>query len=374
MNKNQDQELDYRMDSVSENVSENASEKVSENVSDARLSQIFGEALGDEPSKEETLAAWEAFEKKHISSEKEHLQKAEDELSEKKIEDEIGRDNGNEIEREIEGESSSRKVSKARILTWITASVAVAASLFLFIFRSSQEISLPTEFSMELFSEVTSPKQVEQTLSNGYCVVSTPAATTTLVTLSDGTRVMLNANSTLEYPASFDDAEVREVRLKGEAHFEVTKNPHRPFVVKAGEMQTQVLGTIFDVKAYRKDAPKVTLMQGKVKVSNADTEVEMRPGQTATLQADKIVVSKASSSASDWLEGDFDMDQVTLAEAMSDIGAWYNKTVVFQSQANMGKLIHFRFSRRASLQEIITALNEMGVAKVRIEKGKIMVL
>lgn len=362
MNKNQDQELDYRMDSVSENVSENASEKVSENVSDARLSQIFGEALGDEPSKEETLAAWEAFEKKHISSEKEHLQKAEDELSEKKIEDEIG------------GESSSRKISKARILAWITASVAVAASLFLFIFRSSQEISQPTEFSMELFSEVTSPKQVEQTLSDGYCVVSTPAATTTLVTLSDGTKVMLNANSTLEYPASFDDAEVREVRLKGEAHFEVTKNPHRPFVVKAGEMQTQVLGTIFDVKAYRKDAPKVTLMQGKVKVSNADTEVEMRPGQTATLQSDKIVVSKASPSASDWLEGDFDMDQVTLAEAMSDIGAWYNKTVVFQSQANMGKLIHFRFSRRASLQEIITALNEMGVAKVRIEKGKIMVL
>ena len=351
MNKNQDQELDYRMDSVSENVSENASEKVSENVSDARLSQIFGEALGDEPSKEETLAAWEAFEKKHISSEKEHLS--------------------------FEKESivkNEKKVSKARILTWITASVAVAASLFLFIFRSSQEISQPTEFSMELFSEVTSPQQVEQTLSDGYCVVSTPAATTTLVTLSDGTRVMLNANSTLEYPVSFDDAEVREVRLKGEAHFEVTKNPHRPFVVKAGEMQTQVLGTIFDVKAYRKDAPKVTLMQGKVKVSNADTEVEMRPGQTATLQSDKIVVSKASSSASDWLEGDFDMDQVTLAEAMSDIGAWYNKTVVFQSQANMGKLIHFRFSRRASLQEIITALNEMGVAKVRIEKGKIMVL
>ena len=351
MNKNQDQELDYRMDSVSENVSENASEKVSENVSDARLSQIFGEALGDEPSKEETLAAWEAFEKKHISSEEEHLS--------------------------FEKESivkNEKKVSKARILTWITASVAVAASLFLFIFRSSQEISLPTEFSMELFSEVTSPKQVEQTLSNGYCVVSTPAATTTLVTLSDGTRVMLNANSTLEYPASFDDAEVREVRLKGEAHFEVTKNPHRPFVVKAGEMQTQVLGTIFDVKAYRKDAPKVTLMEGKVKVSNADTEVEMRPGQTATLQSDKIVVSRASSSVSDWLEGDFDMDQVTLAEAMSDIGAWYNKTVVFQSQANMDKLIHFRFSRRASLQEIITALNEMGVAKVRMEKGKIMVL
>lgn len=355
MNKNQNQELEQGKGKNSfcnplhQPLLQEPNDAEAGNISDARLSQIFGEALGDEPSKEETLAAWEAFEKKHLSSEEEHLQKAEDELSEKKID-------------------------KARILAWITASVAVAASLFLFIFRSSQEISQPTEFSMELFSEVTSPKQVEQTLSDGYCVVSTPAATTTLVTLSDGTRVMLNANSTLEYPASFYDAEVREVRLKGEAYFEVTKNPHRPFVVKAGEMQTQVLGTIFDVKAYRKDAPKVTLMQGKVKVSNADTEVEMRPGQTATLQADKIVVSKASSSASDWLEGDFDMDQVTLAEAMSDIGAWYNKTVVFQSQANMDKLIHFRFSRRASLQEIITALNEMGVARIRIEKGKIMVL
>ena len=388
MNKNQDQELEQGKGKNSfcnplhQPLLQEPNDAEAGNISDARLTQIFGEALGDEPSREETLAAWEAFEKKHISSEKEPLQKAENELSEKKIEDEIGEvignENGREIGREIgdeiERESSSRKISKARILTWITASVAVAASLFLFIFRSSHEISQPTEFSMELFSEVTSPKQVEQTLSNGYCVVSTPAATTTLVTLSDGTKVMLNANSTLEYPASFDDAETREVRLKGEAHFEVTKNPHRPFVVKAGEMQTQVLGTIFDVKAYRKDAPKVTLMQGKVKVSNADTEVEMRPGQTATLQADKIVVSKASSSASDWLEGDFDMDQVTLAEAMSDIGAWYNKTVVFLSQANMDKLIHFRFSRRASLQEIITALNEMGVAKVRMEKGKIMVL
>ena len=108
---------------------------------------------------------------------------------------------------------------------------------------------------------------------------------------------MPNANSTLEYPASFDDAEVREVRLKGEAHFEVTKNPHRPFVVKAGEMQTQVLGTIFDVKAYRKDAPKVTLMEGKVKGEQCRYGGGNAPGADRHVQADKIVVSKASSSA-----------------------------------------------------------------------------
>ena len=77
MNKNQDQELDYRMNPVSEN------------ISDARLTQIFGEALGDEPSKEEALAAWDAFEKKHISIEEESGVMNENDISEKKIEDEI---------------------------------------------------------------------------------------------------------------------------------------------------------------------------------------------------------------------------------------------------------------------------------------------
>ena len=109
MNKNQDQELDYRMDPVSEN------------VSDARLSQIFGEALGDEPSKEETLAAWDAFEKKHLSSEEESIVKNE------------------------------KKVSKARILIWITASVAERqASSFLFSVHPRRFLSLrssPWNFS-----------------------------------------------------------------------------------------------------------------------------------------------------------------------------------------------------------------------------------
>lgn len=156
--------------------------------------------------------------------------------------------------------------------------------------------------------------------------------------------------------------------------FEVTKNPHQPFVVMAGDMRTQVLGTVFDVKAYRASSPKVVLMEGHVKVSNPDTSVDMLPGQTATLESDKIIVSKSlPGEAQDWQKGDFDMDHVTLAEAMSDIGAWYNKTVVFKSKVNMSKYIHFRFSRRASLDELIMALNELGIAKIEIRDGKISV-
>lgn len=320
-------------------------------ISDERLSLAFGEAMAHEPSQEETLAAWEAFERKHS-------EEIEDDTSERQSH--TFRKKGD---------------AKAKIITLVAASIAVAASLLVFFFAPSHGVEAPAKSSLELYSEQSSPMQVEQTLQDGMCKVSTPAATTTLLTLADGTKVTLNANSTLEYPQSFADASERRVRLRGEAHFEVTKNPHRPFIVEAGEMQTKVLGTVFDVKAYRADRPKVTLLEGKVKVSNQDTSVDIAPGQTATLRSDQIIISKSPSdeATTSWLHGDFDMDQVSLADAMGDIGAWYNKTVLFKSKANMDKQIHFRFSRKASLAEVLTAINEMGVARIEIKAGKIIV-
>lgn len=331
--------------------------KENQDISDERLSIVFGEALVQEPSQAETLAAWEAFERKH-SEEFGHSETFRDDVSEDSV-------------------LSSRKKNrfKTKIVALVVTSMAVAASLLLFLFAPSQESKAPDKSSLELYSEQSSPTQVEQTLQDGMCKVSTPAATTTLLTLADGTRVTLNANSTLEYPQSFADASERKVRLKGEAHFEVTKNPHRPFVVEAGDMQTKVLGTVFDVKAYRVDSPKVTLLEGKVKVSNQDTSVDIAPGQTATLRLDQIIISKSLSdeATTSWLHGDFDMDQVALSDAMGDIGSWYNKTVLFKSKANMDKQIHFRFSRKASLAEVLTALNELGVARIEMKAGMIMV-
>lgn len=330
--------------------------KGNNDMTDERLSLVFGEAMAPELSAEETFAAWDAFEKKH--------QLADDKDGKEDKDDKNGKDDKN------------YKGKKARVMAIgvAVASIAVAASLVLFVFRPFQQGTNAIGNPLELYAEVASPAQVEQTLEDDMCRVSTPASTTTLVTLEDGTKVTLNANSSIEYPRSFADAETREVKLKGEAHFEVTKNPHKPFVVMAGEMKTQVLGTVFDVKAYRMSSPKVTLLEGHVKVSNPETSVDMLPGQTAQLQSDKIIVSKASlNEGKDWLAGNFDMDQVSLAEAMGDIGAWYNKTVIFQSKANMDKLIHFRFSRKASLAEVITALNELGIAKIELKAGKVMV-
>lgn len=307
--------------------------KTNHDISDKQLAQILGEAMAQVPTPEETLAAWDAFEKKH----------------------------------------TPKDGKRAKVISISIASLVTAAAVFFFVFLPTKNVETVNN-PLELYSEIASPTQVEQTMENEVCRVETPAATTTLVTLPDGTKVTLNANSSIEYPSSFASSQTREVKLRGEAHFEVTKNPHQPFAVMAGDMRTQVLGTVFDVKAYRASSPKVVLMEGHVKVSNPDTSVDMLPGQTATLESDKIIVSKSlPGEAQDWQKGDFDMDHVTLAEAMGDIGAWYNKTVVFKSKVNMGKYIHFRFSRKASLDELIMALNELGIAKIEIRDGKIYV-
>ena len=330
--------------------------KENQDIPDKRLSLAFGEAMAQEPSHAETLAAWDAFEKKH-SEEFGQSETFRDDVLESSV-----------------LQPHKKNTFKTKLVA-IVVGMAVAASLLLFFFAPSQEANTPAKSPLELYAEQSSPMQMEQTLQDGMCKVSTPAATTTLLTLADGTKVTLNANSTLEYPQNFIDASERRVRLSGEAYFEVTKNPHRPFIVEAGEMQTKVLGTVFDVKAYSIGSPRVTLLEGKVKVSNQDTSVDIAPGQTATLRSSQIIISKspADEATTSWLHGDFDMDQVSLADAMSDIGAWYNKTVLFKSKANMDKQIHFRFSRKASLSEVLTAINELGVARIEMKAGKIMV-
>lgn len=326
--------------------------KTNHDISDEQLAQILGEAVVQEPTPEETLMAWDAFEKKHV----------------KEMCAQMGE------EPHVAHIHIRKGKRQARIIgISIVSLLAVAAAILFFIFHPTQKVEMG-ENPLELYSEVVSPMQVEQIMKDGICRVATPAATTTLLTLSDGTKVTLNANSSIEYPSTFVGNQIREIKLRGEAHFEVTKNPHQPFVVVAGDMKTQVLGTVFDVKAYRASSPKVVLMEGHVKVSNPDTSVDMLPGQTATLESDKIVVSKSlPGEALDWQRGNFDMDHVTLAEAMRDIGAWYNKTIVFKSKANMDTYIHFRFSRKASLDELILALNEMGIAKIEQKDGKVIV-
>ena len=97
--------------------------------------------------------------------------------------------------------------------------------------------------------------------------LSIPRGETFKVVLSDGTEVLLNSDSRLSYPTVFKGKE-RVVSLEGEAYFNVTKNTEHPFIVKSGNVQVRVLGTEFNMCSYTPDNVRVTLIEGKVAVSD----------------------------------------------------------------------------------------------------------
>jgi hypothetical protein len=156
--------------------------------------------------------------------------------------------------------------------------------------------------------------------------------------LSDGTRVWLNSESRLKFPVQFVDNR-REVILEGEAFFEVTKNPNAPFIVKTGSMDIEVLGTSFNVSAYKDEASiQTTLLEGKVKVSsNIEQSLEqiLKPNEQAIFSKSnnqfEIIEVNAALYAS-WREGVFVFDEENLDDILRKLSRWYDINVFFQSE------------------------------------------
>ena len=157
--------------------------------------------------------------------------------------------------------------------------------------------------------------------------LSIPRGETFKVVLSDGTEVLLNSDSRLSYPTVFKGKE-RVVSLEGEAYFNVTKNTEHPFIVKSGNVQVRVLGTEFNMCSYTPDNVRVTLIEGKVAVSDTCglQTVEMKPGQSAQLVSDgTFAVDEVDTETFlYWKEGFFYFDDVALVDMMKEIGKWYN--------------------------------------------------
>ncbi|WP_093206034.1 FecR family protein [Siphonobacter aquaeclarae] len=159
-----------------------------------------------------------------------------------------------------------------------------------------------------------------------YAEYSVPTGKTARLTLPDGSRVWLNAHSRLKYPKSFRD---RNVELEGEAYFEVHRDPAHPFVIRSGSVQTKVLGTSFNVRAYA-DEPEVevAVLTGKVNVSHDEkTAVNLTPKQRA-------VFDKSS--------------QKLMSEVVPDVSiyrSWTEDNLVLNnaSLAEIGRMLHRRF-------------------------------
>lgn len=220
----------------------------------------------------------------------------------------------------------------------------------------------------------------EQTTHNS---ITTPKGGQYQAVLPDGTRVWLNAASTLAYPSRFR-TDRREVLLSGEAYFEVInsrnladgtveKKGSQPFVVKSGGQEILVLGTSFNVSAYPDElVSTTTLVQGAVKVSVTDglqtsgsaantQSTLLKPGQEAILSGLGLVARQADiQAATSWKDGVFRFNESELRSVMKQISRWYNVEVEYRGFVPE-TYFYGVISRNRSLSAVLDVLKEGGV-------------
>ncbi len=154
--------------------------------------------------------------------------------------------------------------------------------------------------------------------------------------LADGSKVFLNAESSLKYPVLFS-GDLRKVKLEGEAYFEVKRNPEKPFVVDIGGMQVNVLGTTFGIRAYADEREiRTTLVSGRVNVSAGKQVYELKPSEQAVFDKQTEAVKVAAVDTElfvGWKDGRLVFDNCSLERIFERLGA-----LVFIR----GVLCHFR--------------------------------
>ena len=254
----------------------------------------------------------------------------------------------------------------------IGAAMLVAASIALFFLLRPSAPSGYTVFEASPVAQVVSMETHE-----GIHTLNIPRGMNKQLTLADGTRVWLNAESSLQYPETFADKEQRIVYLKGEAYFEVAKDSLHPFLVKTDVLETRVLGTAFNVRAYSPEDTQVTLVEGSVKVSDKHHhELQLKPGEHATIQQGGALKSAQVEEASayrSWADGQFYFDDTELVEIMRELGRWYNVDILFTNRDIMDDRLHFQAERNGTLADALELLNSMQKVKARIENGQVIV-
>ncbi len=167
-----------------------------------------------------------------------------------------------------------------------------------------------------------------------YNTISTPRAAQYQLELSDGTKVWLNAASSLRYPTSFNGKD-RRVELTGEGYFEVAKNKEKPFFVHAGGMEVVVLGTHFNIMAYEdEDAIQTTLLEGIVKVRHEYKSDLLKPGEQAILRKDNNNLTESDANINQavaWKNGYFYFNRTDIKAIMRQVSRWYDLDIVYEA-------------------------------------------
>ncbi|WP_255486825.1 FecR family protein [Mucilaginibacter sp. SP1R1] len=166
-----------------------------------------------------------------------------------------------------------------------------------------------------------------------FNTITTPRGGQYQIVLEDGTKVWLNAASSIRFPQAFTGKQ-REVELSGEAYFEVAKNKAKPFIVQANGTQIQVLGTHFNINAYNDDNNiTTTLLEGSVRMTSGASVVMLIPGQqgVAVKSGEAIKISTADMQQTmAWKNGLFVFHDANIVDIMKQVSRWYDVDVEYQ--------------------------------------------
>lgn len=204
-----------------------------------------------------------------------------------------------------------------------------------------------------------------------YNTLRTPAGGEFQVILSDGTKVWLNALSSLRYPESFSDS-VRKVELTGEGYFEVAKDAAHPFIVTTQKNEVRVLGTHFNVNAYPDNKETVvTLAEGSVRLNHSKT---LKPGEEGTInQKGEIQTGTADlETALAWKDGQFVFKMTPLSDVMKQTANWYDASIIYQN--NITEHFNARIPRDVPVSKLLHLLEATDQVHFKIEGRTITVM
>ncbi|KRT15887.1 hypothetical protein ASU31_12965 [Pedobacter ginsenosidimutans] len=214
--------------------------------------------------------------------------------------------------------------------------------------------------------------------TSDYNTLTTSRGEQTQVRLPDGSLVFLNSASSLKYPTSFVGAKFRRVTLTGEGYFEISKDKVHPFLVQSNGQEVEVLGTHFNINAYKDEkAVRTTLLEGAVKITpmpgNRTKSSILKPGQQSALDENGIQVTEVDlEEAMAWQKGYFSFYDEDISAVMRKVSRWYNIEVEYQGQLpDVG--FNARIDKYSDIKEVLKILQKSKAVHFKLEGRKVIV-
>lgn len=199
----------------------------------------------------------------------------------------------------------------------------------------------------------------------------TPRGGLYMLVLPDGSKVWLNAASSITYPVAFSGGD-RKVKVSGEVYFEVTKDPTKPFIVEMeGGHDVQVLGTSFNINSYKDEGKiRTTLVEGSVRIGD---QVVLRPGQQSVeAEGNLKVIDVNIDQVLAWRNGNFDFHDKKLEEVMRELSRWYDIDVRYEKNIPDIEFVG-KVDKGLNLSQLLIILKRSKV-NFRMEEGRVLIV